>query len=142
MAVDQISKLWALGKLSKVGTIPVIDGIFHLTYVENRGAAFGVLQEKRMLFVLLTCAVLLFIVYFMYKNKGLNFYVKLALNIVVAGAIGNLADRIRLGFVVDMFDFRIWPVFNVADICVVTGGIMLAYIMLFKSELIGIDGKV
>lgn len=135
--IDQLSKLWALLKLSDIGSIPVINNIFHLTYVENRGAAFGVLQNKRFFFIILTFAVVGYIIYFLYSNKGLNTYVKISLNLIVAGAIGNLIDRVRLGFVVDFFDFRIWPVFNVADICVVVGGCMLAYIMIFKSELVG-----
>lgn len=142
VALDQAAKLWALRFLASVGSIPVIRDIFHLTYVENRGAAFGVLQNKRWFFIVLTVVIVSGVMYFIYKNRGMNIYLKLSLDLVVAGAIGNLIDRVRLGFVVDFLDFRIWPVFNIADICVVVGGMTLAYILLFKSEMLEIrEGK-
>lgn len=142
VALDQAVKLWALRFLASVGSIPVIRDIFHLTYVENRGAAFGVLQNKRWFFIALTVVIVSGVMYFIYKNKGMNKYLKLSLDLVVAGAIGNLIDRVRLGFVVDFLDFRIWPVFNIADICVVVGGMALAYILLFKSDMLEIrEGK-
>ncbi len=134
IAVDQISKHFALKELSRVESIPVIPNIFHLTYVENRGAAFGILQNQKWFFVVVAVVVTVFILYYLFTNKDLDIYTKLSLILILSGAIGNVIDRVRFGFVVDFFDFRIWPVFNVADICVVIGGILLSYSILFKKN--------
>lgn len=134
VAIDQLTKYLAYTRLSKLGSIPIIEDIFHLTYVENRGAAFGMLQNKKWFFVVITIAVVAFIIKFISDNKQLDKPVVFALDLIIAGAIGNLIDRVRLSFVVDFFDFIIWPVFNVADICVVVGGVLLSYYILFKNE--------
>ena len=122
VTVDQIIKWISRTKLEKFESYPVIDGFFHFTYIENRGAAFGILQDKTWFFVLITLLVIGYMIYFTQKNKK-NIDKKLifVLSLITAGAIGNLIDRIWLGFVVDMFDFRgIWQfVFNFADVCVV-----------------------
>ncbi|WP_099188008.1 signal peptidase II [Tepidibacter mesophilus] len=132
--LDQVTKYYALNFLSKIGRITIIDNIFNLTYVENRGAAFGMLQNQKWFFVLVAFVVVSFIVYYLRTNKNISKLYKVSLVLILAGAIGNLIDRIRLNFVVDFFDFIVWPVFNVADICVVIGGILLSYIILFDKE--------
>ncbi|MCT4508500.1 MAG: signal peptidase II [Tepidibacter sp.] len=132
--LDQATKYYALNFLSKIGSISIIDNIFNLTYVENRGAAFGMLQNQKWFFVLVAFAVVSFIVYYLKTNKNMSRLYQVSLVLILAGAIGNLIDRIRLNFVVDFFDFIVWPVFNVADICVVIGGILLSYIIIFDKE--------
>lgn len=136
VTVDQIIKWISRTKLEKFESYPVIDGFFHFTYIENRGAAFGILQDKTWFFVLITLLVIGYMIYFTQKNKK-NIDKKLifVLSLITAGAIGNLIDRIWLGFVVDMFDFRgIWQfVFNFADACVVVGGILLI-ILIFRDK--------
>ena len=136
VTVDQIIKWISRTKLEKFESYPVIDGFFHFTYIENRGAAFGILQDKTWFFVLITLLVIGYMIYFTQKNKK-NIDKKLifVLSLITAGAIGNLIDRIWLGFVVDMFDFRgIWQfVFNFADVCVVVGGILLI-ILIFRDK--------
>ena len=116
--IDQAIKWISRTKLTKFESYPVIDGFFHFTYVENRGAAFGMLQNKTWFFVLITLLVVGYMIYFTKKNKNIDKKLTFVLSIITAGAIGNLIDRIWLGFVVDMFDFRgIWQfVFNFADI--------------------------
>lgn len=131
---DQITKYFALKDLSKIGSINVIPNIFNLTYVENRGAAFGILQNQKWFFITIALAVAAFILYYLYSNKKQSIYSKISLILIFSGAIGNLIDRIRLGFVVDFFDFIVWPVFNIADICVVVGGIVLSYSVLFNKD--------
>ena len=136
--IDQAIKWISRTKLTKFESYPVIDGFFHFTYVENRGAAFGMLQNKTWFFVLITFLVVGYMIYFTKKNKNIDKKLTFVLSIITAGAIGNLIDRIWLGFVVDMFDFRgIWQfVFNFADICVVVGGILLIFLIIKDKEIL------
>lgn len=136
IGLDQISKFLAVKYLVNIGSIPIIKDIFHLTYVENRGAAFGMFQNNQMIFVVVALAACIFGLYYLYK-KQINLLGKSAIILIIAGAIGNLIDRVRLGFVVDYFDFRIvWNyVFNVADVFVVIGTILLCiYIIFFEND--------
>ena len=136
--IDQAIKWISRTKLTKFESYPVIDGFFHFTYVENGGAAFGMLQNKTWFFVLITLLVVGYMIYFTKKNKNIDKKLTFVLSIITAGAIGNLIDRIWLGFVVDMFDFRgIWQfVFNFADICVVVGGILLIFLIIKDKEIL------
>ena len=136
IAIDQISKYLAVNYLANIGSIPIIKNIFHLTYVENRGAAFGMFQNNQIIFIVVAIAACVFGLYYLYK-KDLNILGKSAIILIISGALGNLIDRIRLGFVVDYFDFRvIWDyVFNVADVFVVVGTILLCvYIIYFEND--------
>ncbi len=136
VALDQIVKIWAINSLQPVRTIPIIEDVFHLTYVENRGAAFSIMQDQRTFFIISTIIILTVLIiaikkeYFTHKIGYVSAY------IIIAGALGNFIDRVRLGFVVDMFDFRLinFPVFNIADICVTVGAVFAAYYILFKHE--------
>lgn len=136
IGIDQASKMWALNSLKEIGSIPIIENVFHLTYVENRGAAFGMLQNNQSIFIIVALTASVFGLYYLHTKK-VNFLGKASITLIIAGAIGNLIDRVRIGFVVDYFDFRfIWEyVFNIADIFVVVGTIMLcAYIIFFQEE--------
>ena len=136
IGLDQISKYIAIKYLAGIGSIPIIKDIFHLTYVENRGAAFGMFQNNQIIFVVVALIACIFGLYYLYK-KELNLLGKTAIILIISGAIGNLIDRIRLGFVVDYFDFRIiWDyVFNIADVFVVAGTILLCiYIIFFENN--------
>ena len=114
----------------------MINGIMNLTFVENRGAAFGMLSGARWFFVIITiivtAAILIYIKKYMPKTKEYRL-VKVALTLILAGAWGNVIDRMFRGYVVDYFEtvFIRWPVFNVADIYVVVGTIILAYAFIF-----------
>ncbi len=111
----------------------VIPDFFYLTYLENRGASFSMFQNFRWGLVALTVIALVVMVVFFQKNKG--FLVRLSLMLVIAGAVGNLIDRVRQGFVVDFLHFYPFgydfPVFNVADICVDVGAALLIIWLLF-----------
>ena len=136
IGLDQISKYWALNYLQEMGSIPIIQNVFHLTYVENRGAAFGMFQNNQIIFVIVAMIASIFGLYYLHTKK-MNFIGKFGIILIISGAIGNLIDRVRLGFVVDYFDFRIiWEyVFNVADVFVVVGTIMLCiYILFFEGK--------
>ena len=136
IGLDQLSKYWALNYLQEIGSIPIIQNVFHLTYVENRGAAFGMFQNNQIIFVIVAIVASIFGLYYLHTKK-MNFIGKFGIVLIISGAIGNLIDRVRLGFVVDYFDFRIiWEyVFNVADVFVVVGTIMLCiYILFFEGK--------
>lgn len=136
VALDQLVKYWAFTKLSVLGTIPIIDSVFHFTYVENRGAAFSILQNQRWLFLILTPIIMAVIIFVLYKKRIYSKTGRIGLYLILAGALGNLIDRIWHGFVVDLFDFRLihFPVFNVADIYVVCGVILFFYYYLIQHE--------
>lgn len=137
IGIDQLSKIWALNSLKDIGSIPIIENIFHLTYVENRGAAFGMFENNQSIFVIVALLASIFGLYYLHKNKNINIIGKSGIILIISGAVGNLIDRVRLGFVVDYFDFRfIWEyVFNVADVFVVVGTILLCvYIVFFDNE--------
>ncbi|WP_317367108.1 signal peptidase II [uncultured Tyzzerella sp.] len=138
--IDQIVKLICLQKLKPVGSIKVIQDFFYLTYVENTGAAFGVLQGARWIFVMIAfIAVVVCIVY--YNRLPINKFLglaRLSLIFIVSGAIGNMIDRLFRGYVVDMFHFIFWgkdfAVFNVADILVCVGTFLLAIVIILSEE--------
>ncbi len=132
LVLDQAAKYLASINLLEGETIPVINGIFHITLVHNRGAAFGLFQAHSGVFVVLSIIVASLILYLNYRwvNKGT--LVTCVLALIVGGAVGNLIDRIRLGYVVDFLDFRIWPVFNVADSAISIGTIVLIIYIIRK----------
>lgn len=137
LVMDQGSKWLAETRLSQVETIPLIKGVFHLTYTRNTGAAFSILRNQQMLLIIITSTVLLMLALWLVRlipqpdNVGL----KLSLTFLLAGGIGNLIDRIRLNYVIDLFDFRLinYPIFNVADCLIVVGTIFLGWLVLFRD---------
>lgn len=135
IAVDQITKIWAVTQLHEVERIiPVIEGVFELHYTENRGVAFGMLQGQLWLFVPMT---LLIVALFgiMLLRSPLRHYKLFTIPavMIIAGAIGNLIDRILYGYVIDFLYFKLidFPIFNFADCCVVIGAILLVIFFLF-----------
>ncbi len=131
IAVDQLSKLAVLSNLKEVGDIPLIQGIFHLTYVENRGAAFGFFQNQKLFFIITTTIVVVAIIYYLMRTKNIMWPLRIGLYLIIGGAIGNLIDRLRYGFVVDFFHIvDRWPVFNIADSAIVVGAILVSYIII------------
>lgn len=135
IGLDQIIKYWALNYLKEIESIPVINNIFNLTYVENRGAAFGMLQNNQSIFVVVAILASVFGLYYVHTKK-VNNLGKIGILLVISGAIGNLIDRVRLGFVVDYLDFHIiWSyVFNLADCFVVVGTILLCLYIITSED--------
>ncbi len=132
LGLDQWSKYYVSHTFHYLESIPIIPKVFHLTYVKNFGAAFGILQNRRELFVVITFIVIGIVIYF-FKQLPKDWISKLALGLALSGAIGNLIDRVRLGYVVDFFDFQVWPVFNIADSAIVIGMSIFA-LKIFLSE--------
>lgn len=136
--LDQVTKFLAVMHLSpKAGGSDIIlwEGVFRLQYLENRGAAFGILQGKRIVFFIITVLILLGIIWIFHQIPMERRFVPLQVIAVFifAGAIGNFIDRMRLGYVVDFFYFELinFPVFNVADIYVTCAAILFAVLFLF-----------
>lgn len=136
LLLDQITKYIVRAGMELYQSIPIIDGVFHITYIQNSGAAFSMLQGKTFLLLLLP---LLFSIAFFAAiiklRKSGHWTLLLSLSMIVAGGIGNLIDRATMGSVTDFLDFRFWPIFNVADIAVCCGcGLLLIYVIF-------VDGK-
>lgn len=131
--IDQVTKHFTLTNLKPIGTKEIIKGFFSLTYVENRGAAFGILQNARYVFIIATIIAVCAIIVYMLKFKPNNKILLASLSLILSGAVGNMIDRIFRGYVVDMFEvtFIDYPVFNFADCCVVVGAILLAIYTIF-----------
>ena len=135
IALDQGTKYLILEKFNLYESRPIIEGIFHLTYVRNMGAAFSILQNQRTFFIIITSIIVLIIFWYILNNKNnTDKTVIYSLILIAGGAIGNLIDRIRFGYVVDFFDFIIWPVFNIADMSIVIGSILLGYFYIFLDK--------
>lgn len=136
IALDQWTKLLAVTHLSGKDAVPLIPGVLELRYLENQGAAFGMLQQKQTLFIILTVAVLAGILWlFLFRVPDTRKYLPLNLVLlcVAAGAVGNFIDRVKQGYVVDFIYFRLinFPIFNVADIFVSVSAAALFVLILF-----------
>ncbi|EKU45881.1 lipoprotein signal peptidase [Staphylococcus massiliensis S46] len=104
-------------------TIPLWEGVFHITSLRNKGAAFGILQGQRWFFIIVTLIVVLGIIYYLQTEGSNNRRISFALSLLLGGAIGNFFDRLIRGEVVDSLDFRLidYPIFNLADVFIVSG---------------------
>jgi signal peptidase II len=136
VAVDQWTKQLAVTHLleSGVRSVPVFGPYIRFTYVENRGAAFGLLQEQTSFFILVGLTVIGVILYSLRHMSRPSLILTISLGLQLGGAIGNLIDRVRFGYVVDFMDLSVWPVFNVADSAIVCGVIGLAYTLAFPPR--------
>jgi len=136
LSLDRLTKILVTKNLILNRSIPVIKGIFNLTLIHNRGAAFGILKNQTP-FLIFTSLFAIMLIYFnLRSNKHSKLYV-VSLSLILAGATGNLIDRLFFGCVIDFLDFRIWPVFNVADSSITIGSILLAWSILFKKNVPG-----
>ena len=131
---DQVTKHLAVTYLAGKSA-PVIQNIFHLTYVENTGAAFGMFKNNNSFFIVISSVIIAVILYMIHKTKPMVKSAYISTGLIVGGAVGNIIDRIIRGYVVDFFDFRLinYPVFNIADCAVVIGAVLFA-IGILRSE--------
>lgn len=123
-ALDRLTKWWALAVLRKEGTIQVIPNIFHLTFTINSGAAFSILSGKNAFLIFLSLCVILFIIYSYFRLPASR-TTSIAVGLILGGAVSNLMDRFLLSGIVDFLDFRIWPIFNVADSAISIGVVLI-----------------
>ena len=137
VAADQITKLLVLDKIIGAPDVPVIDGIFHLTYTENTGAAFSSFEGMIWLFVLVFALFTAGVIWeFSKKRWPFTTFERWCIVAVLAGGLGNMIDRVRLGYVVDMIEveFMSFPVFNVADCFITCGCILLMIHLIFFNR--------
>ncbi len=135
VAADQLTKLYALNVVKPAGMMTVIDNFYYFVYVENRGAAFGMLQNKQWFFVIVTLVIFVVFGYILYNYKieGKLFFAAFVL--VMGGGIGNLIDRIFRGYVVDFLQFSFFsPVCNLADYFITVGAVLLVISVLFCKK--------
>lgn len=143
--LDQISKHFVCLNLKPIGSISVIDGILNFTYVENTGAAFGMLSDNRAVFMVLSVLIIAVLVYVLVKFHGQSKMFDIILGLIVGGGVGNMIDRAFLGYVIDFidfcaFDFWKW-VFNIADSAVVVGCILAVIFVIFDNKAATIGQK-
>lgn len=135
IALDQYTKALAVEYLKGKPPVPLVSDVFELFYLENRGAAFGMLQNQQALFIVMVFVVCVFAIYFYFRipMTGKYFPIRVCAVLLVAGAAGNGIDRIRQGYVVDFFYFKLidFPVFNVADIYVTCTVFALLLLLFF-----------
>ncbi len=138
IALDQLTKWLAVEFLSHIITCPLIEGVLHLTYVENEGAAFGMLADKPWIFITVSSVTIAVLAFLLYAGRFSNLLYSVSISLIISGGIGNMIDRLANGYVVDFVDFRLinFAVFNTADIfvCVGAGLLILALILDIVKE--------
>lgn len=137
IVLDQVSKNWAITTLAKNGPIEWIPGVFSFHYTENRGVAFSMLQGQRWVFIPISILMTAFLLVMLFRSPMRQSKLfSISTSLVIAGAIGNLIDRIALGFVIDFLYFSLidFPIFNIADCCVVIGAILLFFYCMFGMK--------
>lgn len=132
---DRIIKNFVDTALSLGETIPAIENTFHITLVYNNKSAFGLFNNEICMIVAVAASLFIIYLFFtldypIYRHPAI---VKISLGMILGGALGNFWDRFRLGYVVDFIDFRFWPVFNIADMAVTVGMMLLVWQFFAKS---------
>lgn len=133
--LDQLTKYYVVTHFFLGESVPVIENIFHWTFILNSGAAFGMLEGSRWLFVLIAAVVICGIWLLRRDIAAAGILACWGTALFAGGAVGNLIDRARQGVVIDFFDFRIWPIFNVADIAICIGVGLIIWSILKKDYL-------
>ena len=131
VGLDQILKRFFIIRLSDGNYIDC--GICDMRLVHNTGTAFGLFTGNNSLFVYISLLAIIFILILIFKTPARNVLIRSAYSMILAGALGNLIDRLQVGYVIDFIDFRFWPVFNLAD-AAITCGIILLFIITFNQN--------
>lgn len=135
LILDRLSKIYAINNFIEN---PIKSPIINFAYLENRGAAFGILQDRRIFFLLITVGIVIYLIYYFVKNyKNNPLILNIALSFIISGALGNFYDRAFNGYVVDFIEFAFinFPIFNIADILVTIGcGLAIIYILFIHEE--------
>ncbi|MGL4606088.1 MAG: signal peptidase II [Eubacteriaceae bacterium] len=141
--LDQYSKYLVLTHLTPIGSFQLLPGIFHLTYAENRGAAFSLFSNMQFFLISITFifAILLSVILYKSPKKREYLWENISIAVIIGGALGNLIDRLRLDFVVDFLDFHLinFAIFNFADCFVVCGSISLILSLIFNKKFLEED---
>ena len=142
-ALDRITKTLVLHNVSPGSTIPIIPPMLNLTFVTNSGAAFGILQDKKLFFIIVTIIAMVAILYYFYTVYKVDKWSSWALSFVFGGAISNFYDRLTMGEVIDFIDVGTmrwrWPAFNIADTSICIGVMILIIVILFEKKTEGLN---
>jgi len=131
-----MTKYLAVENLQKISTFPIFEGVLHLTYAENTGAAFSILRGRQDLLIVVTGMVIVVMCYYFWREKKhMSPLANVAMSMVIGGATGNWIDRVMFDYVIDFIDFRLidFAIFNVADSFIVVGAILLGYTIIFDK---------
>ncbi|MBP3231085.1 MAG: signal peptidase II [Anaerovibrio sp.] len=134
--IDQLAKGYITASMHLGQSIPVVKDYFYITYVVNPGAAFGIFEHQRLFFIIVALLFVAAIVFFRKKILKENTLFQWGVGLLMGGAIGNLYDRLQNGLVIDFFDFRFWPVFNIADVAICIGAAFIMFDVCFRR---GVD---
>jgi signal peptidase II len=134
LVVDRLTKYILLKNLSEGESVRVIPGLFHITLVLNSGAAFGIFKGRSVFFTISSILVIASICFYIVRSRCKDLLMLTALGLILGGAAGNLIDRVMFGYVIDFLDFRIWPVFNIADASITIGAFILAIRLVFDKR--------
>ncbi len=136
MILDRAVKMYIDGSMDVGESIPVMGDFFSITYVQNRGAAFSMLEGQTTLLIVLPAIIItIAILFIIVRHKSYKRIFMVALSLICGGGLGNITDRAAYGYVIDMLDFGSFPVFNVADIAVTAGcGLLLLYMIVFDGK--------
>lgn len=137
-ALDQLTKYYIDRTLDLYDTIPIVSGVFEIYYIRNAGAAWGIFQNKQIMFYILTIVTLGFAFYIYYQCLKKDKYkdIRILIILISSGAIGNFIDRIRFQYVIDFIYFKLidFPIFNIADCYVTIGVFILLFLFIFKYK--------
>jgi signal peptidase II len=140
---DQLSKSFFSQNLTLSQSVPIIKNIFHFTLVHNTGIAFGILQGSLNVILVVTAVGVVLMTYslrkdFLKQDKSFGYREllirRIAIGFILGGALGNMIDRLRLGYVIDFIDFRVWPVFNLADSFITVGAVILSWKLFIRPK--------
>jgi len=143
LIADQLTKIIIAQKIGYLNSVDVIPGFFNLIHIRNRGVIFGLFSRLSggihyVFLTMVSLAAFFLVVYYFFKTPTTERFLKVSLSLILAGALGNLIDRIFKGYVIDFMDFYIkkwhWPSFNLADSCITVGAIFLVFIFFFKGK--------
>ncbi len=139
VVLDQLTKWLCVAFLKTVGSVTLIPKLLRLTYLENRGAAFGSLSSHRWIFMVFSSVAIVAVTVYLLRFAENNRWLRWALALIIGGGVGNMIDRVALGYVIDFIDFYgIWPyIFNVADsaVCIGAGLLILYCILMMRDEM-------
>ena len=137
--IDQLVKMWTVANFALGESMSVIPHLFSLTYLQNTGAAWSIFEGQMVFFTIITIIAVAVVCYLLVRFRRDSKFLEIGLSLILAGALGNFIDRLRLGYVVDMIqtDFINFPIFNVADSSLVIGVVLIFIYILFDEKMKG-----
>ena len=134
VVLDQLTKLLVVNNLPFNSTISILGEVFGLRYIHNYGAAWSMLESHPEILIVIAVVILIAVVVLLFKTPRHKKWQRFCWALVISGAVGNIIDRVRLGYVVDFLQLPHWPVFNVADCLLVVGVILICVLLIFEKD--------